>query len=153
MTNATIPTTYQTHQRRAIELDGTVHAARYAGDRDHFTTACAATRYPAPAIDRLVNDVDAWTVTCPACRTALALVITCPLCKTAGAQEYGEPIPGTDDYADCARCINPACGNRWGLDPGADGSCTSCTSCGGSGHTGRGSLRDPKCSCGELSNY
>jgi hypothetical protein len=32
--------TYETHQRRAIEPDGTTHTARYAGDRDHFTLAC-----------------------------------------------------------------------------------------------------------------
>ena len=130
--------TYETHQRRAIEPDGAVHAARYAGDRDHFTLACAV--YPMPVIERLVHDGNFRSVTCDGCRTALAIVITCPLCKTAGAEEFGLPIPHTDDTADCARC--KACGHSWGLDPGADGACTEC---GGSGHTGRGTIYDPPC--------
>lgn len=138
--------TYDTHQRRAIEPDGTVHAARYAGDRRHFTLACAV--YPMPAIERLVHDGDFMTVSCTGCREALAPVITCPLCKTPGAQPYGEPVPGTDDAVDCARCVNSSCDIRWCLDPGAD---PSCTECGGSGHTGRGTIYDPWCACGELS--
>lgn len=132
--------TYETHRRRAIESDGTVHAARYAGDRQHFTLACAV--YPMPAIERLVHDADVWAVTCPGCKAVLAVVITCPLCKTPGAEEFGLPIPGTDDVADCARCM--ACGHSWGFDPGADGVCTEC---GGSGHTGRGTYKDPVCPC------
>ncbi|MFJ8856342.1 hypothetical protein [Streptomyces sp. NPDC102437] len=137
--------TYTTHRRRAIEPDGTSHAAKYAGDRTHFTLACAV--YPMPVIDRLVHDGDHWSVTCPGCRTALAIVITCPLCKTPGAEEFGLPIPNTDDSADCARCINPECGIHWGLDPAADGSCTEC---GGSGHTARGTIYDPRCvACGD----
>jgi Protein of unknown function (DUF3307) len=137
----------RTGQREFIQHGGAAHAARYAGDRRHFTTACAV--YPAPAATRLVHDADVWPVTCPGCKTALAIVITCPLCKTPGAQEFWQPIPHTDDSADCARCVNPACGIAWGLDPGADGSCTEC---GGSGHTGRGTIYDPRCSCGELSS-
>jgi hypothetical protein len=46
-----LPITYETHQRRAIEPDGTIHAAKYAGDRDHFTLACAV--YPMPVIETL----------------------------------------------------------------------------------------------------
>ncbi|MFE7268744.1 hypothetical protein ACFU9B_43490 [Streptomyces sp. NPDC057592] len=141
----TSTTTYETHQRRAIEADGTIHAARYAGDHDHFTTACAV--HPAPVVERLIHDGYVWSVTCPGCRTALAIVITCPLCKTPGAQEFGLPIPHTDDSADCARCIKPECGLSWGLDPGAD---ASCTECGGSGNTGRGTAYDPRCTaCGD----
>lgn len=136
----TTATTYETHRRRAIEPNGTVHAARYAEDRQHFTTACAV--YPAPAIDRLVNDEEVWSVSCPNCLTALAVIITCPLCKTPGAQEINLLIPGTDDYADCARCT--ACGHSWGLDPGAN---TACTECGGSSNTGSGTINDPQCPC------
>lgn len=53
--------------RRAIEPQGTVHAARYAGDRDHFTTACAV--YPAPEVDQLDASPER-AVTCPGCRAA-----------------------------------------------------------------------------------
>lgn len=137
--------TYETHQRRAIEPDGTVHAAKYAGDREHYTLACAL--YPMPDIERLVDDGNYWTVTCQGCRTALAVVITCPLCLTPGAEEFGAPIPNTDDTADCARCMK--CGHTWGLDPGANGACTEC---GGSGNTGRGTYRDPRCACTEEAN-
>jgi hypothetical protein len=132
--------TYETHQRRAIEPDGTSHAARYAGDRDHFTLACAV--YPMPAIETLVHDGKFHSATCSGCRVALAIVITCPLCQAPGAEEFGLPIPGTDDAADCARCNT--CGHSWSLDPAADGSCTHC---GGSGHTGSGTIHDPKCTC------
>ncbi|MEH0576847.1 MULTISPECIES: hypothetical protein [Streptomyces] len=52
------------YPRRAVEPDGTVHAARYAGDREHFTTACAA--YPAPTVDRLEHSSDR-KVTCLDC--------------------------------------------------------------------------------------
>lgn len=62
--------------------------------------------------------------------------ITCPRCQTPGAEEYGEPCPRTDDYADCARCRS--CGLEWALDPGAD---ASCTTCGGSGVPGAGPSR------------
>lgn len=55
--------------RRAIEADGTTHAARYAGSLRHFTTACAV--YPAPEVDRL-DASSAREVTCEGCRTALA---------------------------------------------------------------------------------
>ncbi|MFC9131853.1 hypothetical protein ACFT4A_34160 [Streptomyces sp. NPDC057099] len=99
--------TYETHQRRAIEPNGTSHAARYAGDRAHFTLACAT--YPMPAIERLVHDGAVHPVSCSGCRTALAVVITCPSCQTPGAEEFALPIPGTDDCADCARC--KTCGN------------------------------------------
>ncbi|GAA1377169.1 hypothetical protein ACFPK5_00420 [Streptomyces beijiangensis] len=138
--------TYETHQRRAIEPDGTTHAARYAGDRQHFTTACAVD--PVPTVERLehneLSDTEFWPITCPGCKDAVAVVITCPLCKTPGAEEFGLPIPNTDDSADCARCI--ACGNTWGLDPGAN---AACTECGGSGNTGRGTIYDPRCTCQE----
>jgi hypothetical protein len=137
-----IKPTYETHRRRAIEPNGTAHAARYAGSRRHFTTACAV--YPAPTVDRLVHDAEFRPVTCTGCKAALAVVITCPLCKTPGAEEYGLPIPGTDDSADCARC--KACGHTWNLDPGAD---ASCPECGGSGNTGRAIFRDPRCPCSE----
>ncbi|MCX4858381.1 hypothetical protein [Streptomyces canus] len=52
------------YPRRAVEPDGTVHAARYAGDRQHFTTKCAA--YPAPTLDRLEQGSDR-KVTCLDC--------------------------------------------------------------------------------------
>ncbi|MBU3865548.1 hypothetical protein KN815_16120 [Streptomyces sp. 4503] len=139
---ATSRITYETHQRRAIEPDGTVHAARSAGDQKHLTLACLVS--PLPTIERLVHDGDYYRVTCQKCRIALAIVITCPLCKTPGAEEFGLPIPGTDDAVDCARCT--ACGHRWGLDPGAS---AACAECGGSGHTGRGTLYDPLCTCHE----
>ncbi|MEU9044543.1 MULTISPECIES: hypothetical protein [unclassified Kitasatospora] len=62
--------------------------------------------------------------------------ITCPHCGSVDVEEFGEPIPTThDDYADCARCRT--CGQEWGLDPGAD---ASCTQCGGSGRPGNGPL-------------
>ncbi|MEU3573075.1 hypothetical protein AB0E96_32320 [Kitasatospora sp. NPDC036755] len=54
--------------------------------------------------------------------------ITCPRCGSTDVEEYGEPIPNTDDSADRARCNT--CGDSWALDPGAD---ASCTRCGGSG--------------------
>nr|WSX25638.1 hypothetical protein OG690_38505 [Streptomyces tubercidicus] len=134
--------TYETHQRRAIEPDGTVHAARYAGDRWSFATACAV--YPAPTVKALERQ-GIRSVTCPGCLEALAPVITCPACKTPGAEEFGQPVPNTDDFVDCARCT--ACGLVWGLDPGAD---LVCTECGGSGNTGRGTIYDPRCTaCGD----
>ncbi|MBB5932597.1 hypothetical protein FHS34_008107 [Streptomyces echinatus] len=136
--------TYESHQQRAVEPDGTSHATRHTGDRDHFTLACAAS--PMPAVDRLVQDGDLLPVTCPGCRTALTVVITCPQCKTPGAEEFGLPIPHTDDVADCTRCVHPRCGHRWNLDPGA---APGCTECGGSGHPGRSTVRDPRCACGE----
>lgn len=58
-----------TYSRRAFEVGGTVHAARYAGSLRHFTTACAV--YPAPEVDRL-DASSATDVTCRACRAALA---------------------------------------------------------------------------------
>ncbi|MFM9449134.1 hypothetical protein [Streptomyces acidiscabies] len=134
--------TYDTYQQRAIEPDGTVHAAKYARDRQNFTLAC--TVLPLPDIDRVADSREVWTVTCGDCKAALAVVITCPLCRTPGAQEISVPIPYTDDAADGARCVNPACGIDWGLDPGADGSCIEC---GGSGHIDRGTLYDPVCAC------
>ncbi|MFF8775073.1 hypothetical protein [Kitasatospora sp. NPDC015120] len=79
--------------------------------------------------------------------------ITCPRCHTPGAEEYGEPITGTDDFADCVRCT--ACGLEWALDPGAD---ASCTACGGSGIPGAGPIGRrtpdgwepaPNCECHE----
>ncbi|MEU5221001.1 hypothetical protein AB0G79_33040 [Streptomyces sp. NPDC020807] len=60
--------TYETHQRRAVEEDGTVHAARYAGDRHSFTTACAV--YPAPAAARL-DSRPLLRITCAGCLAAL----------------------------------------------------------------------------------
>ncbi|MGA5824118.1 hypothetical protein ACPC54_40510 [Kitasatospora sp. NPDC094028] len=77
--------------------------------------------------------------------------ITCPRCGSVDVEEYGEPIPNTDDFADCARCNG--CGDSWGLDPGAD---ASCTRCGGSGIPGAGPVvakkkgeweRVPSCEC------
>ena len=56
-----------TFLHRAVEADGTVHAARYAEDHARFTTACAA--YPAPTVDHVESNV-ARPVTCPACITA-----------------------------------------------------------------------------------
>jgi predicted kinase len=67
--------------------------------------------------------------------------IPCPSCRSTATEEYGEPIPGTDDYADCVRC--PACGHTWALDPGAD---LACPSCGGSGTPG-GHCPGTACGC------
>ncbi|MFF4504796.1 hypothetical protein [Streptomyces sp. NPDC001401] len=53
------------YPRRAVEPNGTVHAARYAEDRNHFSTACAV--YPAPTVDRLEHGSDR-KVTCPDCQ-------------------------------------------------------------------------------------
>ncbi|MFM9735209.1 hypothetical protein [Streptomyces niveiscabiei] len=136
--------TYDTYRQRAVEPDGTVHAAKYARDRQHVTLAC--TVYPLPDIDRVAGDRDVWTVTCGGCRAALAVVVTCPLCRTPGAEEISYPIPNTDDVADGARCVNPECGLDWGLDPGADGACIEC---GGSGHIDHGTRYDPVCACTE----
>lgn len=61
--------------------------------------------------------------------------ITCPTCRSMETEEFGEPIHGTDDHADCARCRT--CGKEWGLDYGAD---FSCTECGGSGRPGAGPM-------------
>ncbi|MGW4138821.1 hypothetical protein ACWELV_18870 [Streptomyces mirabilis] len=54
------------YPRRAVEPDGTVHAARYAEDRNHFTTKCA--EYPAPVVDRLEDGSDR-KVTCRNCNS------------------------------------------------------------------------------------
>lgn len=54
------------YPRRAVEADGTVHAARFTGRRT-FITACAV--YPAPTAERL-DASSAQPVTCPGCRTA-----------------------------------------------------------------------------------
>ncbi|WP_324787070.1 hypothetical protein [Streptomyces sp. H51] len=51
------------YPRRAVEPDGTVHAARFTGCHT-FITACAA--YPAPAADRLECRSDR-QVTCRNC--------------------------------------------------------------------------------------
>ncbi|MFD7769821.1 hypothetical protein [Streptomyces sp. NPDC059787] len=51
------------YPRRAIEPDGTVHAARFTGRRT-FITACAV--YLAPAVDRLERGSDQ-QVTCLDC--------------------------------------------------------------------------------------
>jgi predicted kinase len=66
--------------------------------------------------------------------------IPCPSCRSTATEEYPEPIPRTDDYADCARCHS--CGHTWALDPGAD---LGCPSCGGSGTLG---ARFPGTPCG-----
>ncbi|GGR04454.1 hypothetical protein [Kitasatospora griseola] len=85
---------------------------------------------------------------------ARQFTITCPRCHTPGAEEYGEPIRNTDDFADCARCRS--CGLEWALDPGAD---ACCTTCGGSGTPGAGPGRRrtadgwgpaPTCHCHQL---
>lgn len=55
------------YRRRAVQPDGIVHAARFAGDAHHFTTACAV--YPAPAVDRLEHTPDL-PVTCTGCLAA-----------------------------------------------------------------------------------
>lgn len=74
-----MPTTSLPHTRRAIEPDGTVHAARYAGDRHHVTTACAA--YPAPEY-AFVEPTPHREITCTGCREALAArpVVSGPRC-------------------------------------------------------------------------
>lgn len=130
----------QSHQRRAVEPDGTVHAARYASDRHHFTIACSTRDL---TIER-VEHTSARTVTCPACQTSLdGTVITCLFCRTPGAMEYREPAhEGAGTL--CARCT--ACQYAWVLDSGAH---AGCPVCGGSGHTGRGSWCDPLCTCYE----
>ena len=66
MPHASLVPTYSNHQRRAIEADGTAHAARGAGGG--FTTAC--TVYPAPEAERLEFAPHA-LVTCTGCLTAL----------------------------------------------------------------------------------
>ena len=58
--------TYDSHKRRAIEEDGTAHAAR--GAAGGFTTACAV--YPAPEAERL-EFAPTRPVTCTGCLTAL----------------------------------------------------------------------------------
>jgi hypothetical protein len=63
------------YPRRAVEPDGTVHAARYAGSRTAFTTACAV--YPAPAVDRLEHTGER-PVTCTGCLAATAPTPTPP---------------------------------------------------------------------------
>ncbi|MFE7194033.1 hypothetical protein [Kitasatospora sp. NPDC057541] len=79
--------------------------------------------------------------------------VTCPRCHTPGAEEYGEPIRNTDDFAACARCRT--CGLEWALDPGADASCTTCGGSGipGAGPSGRrtpdGWQSVPNCECHE----
>lgn len=61
--------TYDNHKRRAIEADGTVHAARgAAGGAGGFTTACVV--YPAPRVKRLEFAPEA-PVTCNGCLKAL----------------------------------------------------------------------------------
>ncbi|MFF3378183.1 hypothetical protein ACFYXF_35170 [Streptomyces sp. NPDC002680] len=52
------------YPQRAVEADGTVHAARYVEDRNHFTTKCA--EHSAPVIDRLEYSRDR-KVTCRNC--------------------------------------------------------------------------------------
>jgi hypothetical protein len=64
------------YPRRAVEPDGTVHAARYAGDRQHFTTACAL--YPAPTVDRLEHG-SYRKVICPGCISPDTLVAQEPV--------------------------------------------------------------------------
>ncbi|MEU9485914.1 hypothetical protein AB0D83_20000 [Streptomyces decoyicus] len=68
----------------------------------------------------------------------------CPACQVADVEDFGLPIPHTDDSADCARCRR--CGHSWAIDPGADGSCMCC---GGNGHLGSQALSDPRCPCGD----
>lgn len=68
----------------------------------------------------------------------------CPACRVADVEDFGQPIPGTDDSADCARCRR--CGHSWAIDPGADGSCMCC---GGSGSLGSQGYSDPRCPCGD----
>lgn len=58
--------TCDSHQRRATEADGTIHAARSAGGG--FTTACAI--YPAPEVERL-EFTPRGPVTCDGCLTVL----------------------------------------------------------------------------------
>ncbi|MFI2078595.1 hypothetical protein [Streptomyces triculaminicus] len=81
-------TAHLPHPRRAVEADGTVHAARYAGSRTHFTTACAV--YPAPEVVRIDPRPDR-AVTCPACLDALPT--ECP----------GYPGPGGSTVHPCCR--------------------------------------------------
>jgi len=75
------------YPRRAVEDDGTVHAARYTGPHS-FTTACAV--YPAPVAERL-DARSALNVTCPGCLNA-----TCP-----GVGEYGHGLTGTTVHVGC----------------------------------------------------
>ena len=69
--------------------------------------------------------------------------ITCPDadCQSTRTARFGLPIPHTDDYADCVRCLD--CGHSWALDPGAG---IGCTTCGGSGDIG-GISRSGQCPC------
>ncbi|CAL9666093.1 hypothetical protein SUDANB145_07167 (plasmid) [Streptomyces sp. enrichment culture] len=79
------------YSRRAIEADGTVHAARYTGRRT-FTTACAI--YPAPVAERL-DASSALPVTCPGCRTATAdepPALRCPAAHPEDPTPCGGPI-------------------------------------------------------------
>ena len=73
--------------------------------------------------------------------TLPAWAYTCPRCRSTSTQEFGLPIPHTDDSADCVRCL--ACGLEWGIDPGADGACAEC---GGSGDVA-GDRRNGECPC------
>jgi predicted kinase len=74
-------------------------------------------------------------------RTCRQLTIPCPSCRSTVTEAYAEPIPHTDDYADCVRCRT--CGHAWALDPAAD---LGCPSCGGSGTLG-GHYPGTPCGC------
>ncbi|MEU5426896.1 hypothetical protein AB0H73_15005 [Streptomyces olivoreticuli] len=84
-------TTHLPHPRRAVEVDGTVHAARYAGDRRYFTTACVV--YPAPQVVQLDQRPDR-DVTCSACIEALPA--ECP-----GIREYEYGLTGRTVHRGC----------------------------------------------------
>jgi hypothetical protein len=141
-TEITMKPTYDTHQRRAIEPDGTTHAARYADDRNHFTLACAI--YPMPSIERLIHDGNVWTVTCSGCRTALAVVITCPLCKTPRRPGVRRADPQHRRLRGLRPLRQPRVRPPVGPGPGR---ARLVHRGGGSGRTVRGTIYDPRCCC------
>ncbi|MCB5910361.1 hypothetical protein [Streptomyces pinistramenti] len=82
------------HDRRAVEEDGTVHAARYAGDLWSFTTACQV--YPAPAAVRIEATPDR-AVTCRGCRAATDGRKVAS--EAAKAAEAGVPLTAREFFA------------------------------------------------------
>jgi len=77
------------HPRRAVEPFGIVHAARYAGDRQHFTTACAV--YPAP-VDAVLEHTADRPVNCPGCLAAVETVTHCPAAHAEDPSPCSGPV-------------------------------------------------------------